>query len=300
MHPVVLALARLTRPANLPTAAADILAGAAIAGIIPAAIQSLPIAATDAYSLLFLVLASVFLYAGGVTLNDVFDAELDKTERPERPIPSGVISIRSAATFGGLLLLAGVIMGFLSSNASGIIACILAVSILLYDSFSKKFGFLGPLNMGICRGLNLVLGMSVLGEINWFWYAIIPLVYIFAITMISRGEVHGSNKRHIVLAAILYICVIISILTIVLLSSANNYTGVLYLLFFSIVIFRPLTKAYTVNSPENIKKAVVAGVLSLIIMDASLAVVFSGWWYGLLVLLLLPLSVWLSRIFAVT
>lgn len=300
MHPVILALARLTRPANLPTAAADILAGAAIAGIIPAAMQSLPIAVTDTYNLLFLVLASVFLYAGGVTLNDVFDADLDKTERPERPIPSGVISIRLAAVFGGLLLLAGIIMAFLSSNASGIIACILAGSILLYDAFSKKFGFLGPLNMGICRGLNLVLGMSVLGEINWFWYAIIPLVYIFAITMISRGEVHGSNKRHIVLAAILYICVIISILTIVLLSSANNYTGILYLLFFSIVIFRPLTKAYTVNSPENIKKAVVAGVLSLIIMDASLAVAFSGWWYGLLVILLLPLSVWLSRIFAVT
>lgn len=300
MHPVILAYVRLTRPANLPTAAADILAGVAVAGIIPGTLDALPIAPENTYNLIYLVVASVFLYAGGVTLNDVFDYELDKIERPERPIPMGVVSKNSAAAFGGLLLSAGIVMAFLTSEASGIIAGILAVSILLYDAVSKKYDFLGPLNMGICRGLNLVLGMSVLGEINWLWYAIIPLVYIFAITMISRGEVHGGNKRHIVLAGILYFCVILSILTIVLLGSANNYALIPYLLFFSVVIFKPLSKAYLINSPENIKNAVIAGVLSLIILDASLAVAFSGWWYGLVVILLLPLSIWLSRIFAVT
>lgn len=295
-----MAYARLTRPANLPTAAGDILAGVAIAGIIPDSLDALPIATIHVYNILYLVLASVFLYAGGVTLNDVFDHELDRIERPERPIPMGVISKNSAAIFGSLLLLAGILMAFLCSNASGIIASILALSIWLYDAFSKKYDFLGPLNMGICRGLNLIMGMSVLGEINCLWYAIIPLVYIFAITMISRGEVHGANKRHIVLAGILYICVILSILTIVPFSSANKFTLILYMLFFSIVIFKPLSKAYVTNSPENIKKAVIAGVLSLIILDASLAAAFSGWWYGLLVILLLPLSIWLSRIFAVT
>jgi len=300
MNAVFLAYVRLTRPANLPTAAADILAGVAIAGCIPGTFEALPIPVTNTYSLLYLVLASVLLYAGGVTLNDVFDYELDKIERPERPIPMGIVSKKSAAAFGGLLLLAGSIIAFFSSTTSGFIAVILAICILLYDAFSKKYDFLGPLNMGICRGLNLVLGMSVLGEINSFWYAIVPLVYIFAITMISRGEVHGANKRHIVLAGILYICVILAILTIVQLSSANNYTLVPYLLFFSVVIFKPLSKAYRINTPENIKKAVIAGVLSLIILDASLAAAFSGWWYGLLVILLLPLSIWLSRIFAVT
>ena len=300
MNPVILAYARLTRPANLPTAAADILAGVAIVGIIPQDFHALPIAATHTYNLIYLVLASVLLYAGGVVLNDVFDYELDKIERPERPLPRGIISRRAAATFGGLLLLGGIIMALISSNSGGIVAGLLAGSILAYDAFSKKYDFLGPLNMGICRGLNLALGMTVLGEINWLWYLLIPLVYIFAITMISRGEVHGANKRHLVLAGFLYICVILSILTIVLLSSANNYTLILYLLFFSIVIFRPLSKAYFNNSPENIKKAVIAGVLSLILMDATLAAVFSGWWYGLLVILLLPMSFGLSRIFAVT
>ena len=66
------------------------------------------------------------------------------------------------------------------------------------------------------------------------------------------------------------------------------------------MIYRPLIAAYKENSPQNIKKAVIAGVLSLIILDASVAVGFSQWWLGIAVLLLLPLSMLLSRLFAVT
>ena len=223
MKPIILGYAQLARPANLPTAAADILAGVAIAGIIPSKVNALPLESTILFSLLLLVAASICLYAGGVILNDVFDLEIDKIERPERPIPSGLISKSSAATFGLLMLLLGVIMAFFNTTTSGIVAVVLAVSIVLYDSFSKQYGFLGPLNMGICRGLNLILGMSVLGEIASPWYALIPLVYIFAITLISRGEVHGKNKKHIVWAGVLYILVIFAILTNVLVSLANLY-----------------------------------------------------------------------------
>ncbi|MEX0288271.1 MAG: UbiA-like protein EboC [Flavobacteriaceae bacterium] len=300
MNPVILGYAQLARPANLPTAAADILAGVAIAGIIPASVSELPLESGLSLKVLQLVFASIFLYAGGVILNDVFDRKIDKIERPERPIPSGLIPWSSAAIFGFAMLLLGILFAFFTNLKSGMIAVILAASIVLYDAFSKKYDFIGPLNMGVCRGLNLILGMSVLGIIPSALYALIPLVYIFAITMISRGEVHGNNKNHLLWAAVLYILVIFAVLTIVPISLANIYELVPYLLFFSVLIFRPLIRAYRVNSPENIKKAVIGGVLALILLDASLAVGFSSWWYGLLVVLLLPLSIWLSRIFAVT
>jgi len=86
MNLVLRGYLRLARPANLPTAAADIFAGAAIAGIIsysePISMSYMP--------LVYLVFSTIFLYAGGVALNDVFDYELDAVERPERPIPSGL------------------------------------------------------------------------------------------------------------------------------------------------------------------------------------------------------------------
>src|SRR5690606_33216233 len=89
---------RLMRPANIITAIADILAGFAVSG---AAVQLLSPGNEESMNLwiplMWLILATIGLYGGGVVFNDVFDAELDKKERPERPIPSGRASVRSAS-----------------------------------------------------------------------------------------------------------------------------------------------------------------------------------------------------------
>ena len=300
MNPVFLGYARLARPANLPTAAADILAGAAVAGVISKIVQTNFESSSLVVDVLYLVLASVFLYAGGVILNDVFDLKIDKVERPERPIPSGLISSSSAAVYGAGTLLLGILLAFLVSSFSGFIATALAVAILLYDALAKKHGFFGPLCMGFCRGLNLILGMSVIGSLTYWFVALLPIVYIFAITLISRGEVHGKNKNHIVLAGILYAAVIFAVIYIAFVYTDSILITLLFLVLFAIIVFRPLIKAYIENSPQNIKGAVMAGVIALIVLDASMAVTFSTWWYGLLILGLLPISKGLSKLFAVT
>jgi 4-hydroxybenzoate polyprenyltransferase len=154
--------------------------------------------------------------------------------------------------------------------------------------------------MGICRGLNLLLGISILGDFTNWAYFIFPVIYIAAITLISRGEVHGDNKSHIVFAGGLYGIVILGIVVLFSTSGLNVLQAIPFLLLFAYLIFRPLLRAYGENSPKNIKKAVMAGVISIIVLDATLAVGFSHWWVGLITLLLLPLSIYLSKLFAVT
>ncbi|MCG2461855.1 UbiA-like protein EboC [Flavobacteriaceae bacterium F89] len=293
------AYAQLARPANLPTAAADILAGAAIAGTFILNDQG-KMGELQIDSLLLLVASSLFLYAAGVILNDVFDFKLDQIERPERPIPSGMVSLRSAAIYGAILLLLGILLAFLVNSLSGIVALLLAVSILFYDAIAKQHSIFGPLNMGVCRGLNLLLGISILGTLPYWWFAFVPIVYIASITLISRGEVHGNNKKHIIFAAVLYAVVILLVLGLLYLGDRNLGRVLPFLAIFAIAVFLPLFKAYRENSPENIKKAVVAGVLSVILLDSAIAVGFSHWWIGVLMILLLPLSLGLSRLFAVT
>ncbi len=296
MNAVLKGYLRLARPANLPTAAADIFAGVAIAGIF----ESQELSNALLISVGVLVLASVCMYAGGVVLNDVFDFKLDQLERPERPIPSGLISRRSATIFGVLLLLLGVVLACYVRPICGLVGVILATLIVSYDGFSKKYDFLGPFNMGLCRSANLLLGITILGTFNGWEYAFIPLLYIYAITMISRGEVHGNNKKHLIWAGVLYALVIFGVLGIHMYSSGSYLESIPFLGLFVFLIYRPLLNAYKANTPGNIKKAVIAGVLSLIVLDASIAVGFSFWWYGLLILLLLPLSMLLSKLFAVT
>lgn len=296
MRLAITGLIRLARPANLPTAMADVLAGLAIAGWFGT--SALPYAQWT--PVLFLVVASAALYAGGVVLNDVFDIAIDRLERPERPIPSGMVSKKTAAVFGLMLLITGILLAYLVKPLSGLVAALLAGSILLYDGYTKKFSLLGPLNMGVCRGLNLFLGLSVLGSLSAWWYALIPLVYIFAITLISRGEVHGDNKKHIIWAAILYALVIFIVLYIIMVQLVNVVVSLIFLCLFGFLVYKPLINAYRINSAPNIKKAVMAGVLSVIVLDATLAVPFTNIWYGLLILLLWPLSRGLAKIFAVT
>lgn len=299
MNQKLLGYARLARPANLPTAAADILAGVAVAGIVSKTDKEIFLT-VPGVDIVYLVFASVCLYAGGVILNDVFDHKIDTVERPERPIPSGLIPLKSAAIYAGVILFMGIVLAFLVHSVSGWVAIALAASIVLYDAIAKKYDFFGPLSMGICRGLNLLLGMSILGAISLWWIAAIPIVYIFAITLISRGEVHGENQNHIVLAGVLYATVIFAVLSLAFLYTDSLVFPLLFLVLFSVLVFRPLIKAHSENSPQNIKKAVMAGVLSLVVLDASIAVSFSTWWYGLLILALLPISKALSKLFAVT
>jgi 4-hydroxybenzoate polyprenyltransferase len=285
------------RPANIVTSVADVLAGIAISGYL----ANEDFSATYSPSILLLSLSTIGLFGGGVVFNDVFDAELDKIERPERPIPSGLISKREASLLGIILFSIGVIAAASVSMLSGLIAVSIIIAALVYDKWSKHNGFAGPFNMGLCRGLNLLLGISiVITAISAWWFvAIIPIIYIAAITMISRGEVHGGSKSALYSAALFYCIVIAAIL---FLSTGRDmiWWAAIFLIPFVWMIFYTLIKAIRLPSPQNIGKAVRAGVIALIVMDASMAAAFGATVLAFLIILLLPVSLWLAKIFAVT
>lgn len=291
---------RLMRPANIVTAISDILAGIAIAGYFTdnatGEIQLLPV--------VLLALSTIGLYGGGVVFNDVFDAELDKIERPERPIPSGLVAKREAALLGNALLLMGIIAAFFVHTSfvpSALIALLTAIAALIYDKWGKHYPLLGPLNMGACRGLNLLLGISIIPAALYQYWAVslVPVLYIAAITMISRGEVHGGKKGTLYAAALLYLLVIVAILLV----SYTNKTALfssIFLVLFGVMIYMPLKKAIQNPKGSLIGKAVKAGVLALILMNAAWAAAFGILSLALFIVLLLPLSIWMAKAFAVT
>lgn len=285
------------RPANIVTSVSDVLAGIAISGFLINANFS----SDDIFPAILLCISTIGLYGGGVVFNDVFDAALDKIERPERPIPKGTVTITEAAILGSALLLAGIITAAFVSKLSCLLAVSIAIAALIYNKWSKHHVWAGPLNMGLCRGLNLLLGISVVVSSisEWWFLAIVPVIYIAAITMISRGEVHGGSKRTLYVAGLLYCIVIAAIL---LLSHAKGmlWWTIIFLLPFAWMIFTALIKAIRTPAPQNIGKAVKAGVIALILMNAAWAAAFGMTGLAFLIILLLPLSLWLARIFAVT
>ena len=298
----LLAFARLARPANIVTAWADVLAGAALVGVsISLAGQVTPGVAVQNVG--WLLLATTGLYGGGVVFNDVFDAKLDAIERPERPIPSGVVSVLDASMFGIFLFIGGIAAAWQSSWESGLLAVLIAFAALLYDKFSKHQTLWGPVNMGMCRGMNLLLGASVVPSImaEVAPLCVLPILFIGAITLISQGEVHGGTSAKGWQAVGLLGLVILLMLILPL--TGYSYIllyGVVFIFFFVWLVLPPFVKAARNPGPHMIRKAVKAGILGLIPLNAAIASGFAGWEYGLLIVLLLPISIGLGKMFAVT
>lgn len=294
------------RPANIVTAFADILAGFAIGfGYFHDSNFHDPnflFHANEIHTLIWLLTATFGLYGGGVVFNDYFDAELDKIERPERPIPSGMASKTGAMILGLTLLFIGFISAFQVNYYSFIIALSIGVLAIVYDKFSKHHTFAGPFNMGLCRAGNLLLGLSALPmALESLWLVgIIPIVFVAAITFISQGEVKGGKTGNLWLGLVFYLLVFgVFLFLFNLLNTKLLYSWPFLALLIYLALV-PLVKAIKLKQPADIRKAVKAGVLSLVVLNATLAAAFNNWQAGLLILVLLPVSMGLARVFAVT
>jgi 4-hydroxybenzoate polyprenyltransferase len=163
----------------------------------------------------FAVLATIsaLLYLAGMVLNDVFDADADARERPARPIPSGRVSRRRASILGWSLLVLGVLLAIHFSDHTHlwritIVAVVLASCIVLYNAALKKT-VVGPIAMGACRMLNVLLGMSLAAEVSapdvarpWStteWAIAVGIgTYVAGVTRIAQFEAHSIAVRNAV------------------------------------------------------------------------------------------------------
>ena len=284
------------RPANIVTAVSDVLAGTAIALLfVPEG------AALEWPALLVLMVATIGLYGGGVVFNDVFDAALDAVERPERPIPSGKVSIGRATKLAIVLFIVGIAAAGVLGTWPAVLAVSIALMCLVYDKWAKHHPLAGPLAMGLCRGLNLALGISysleALGQV-WF-LAFVPVIYIAAVTTISRGEVHGGQRPPLFLSALLYGVVVACIVAFGL-HYQSSVLAIAMVLPFVAFVFPPLVSAIRTLRADDVRKSVKHGVIGLIFMNAAWTAAAGMWGLTLATLLLFPLSIWLAKLFAVT
>ncbi len=273
---------QLVRLPNLFTAAADPLAGwLLIGGSLGSVAGWGP-----------LVAAGVATYAAGMILNDVFDYEVDRLERPGRPLPSGRVSRRLAAVAGLALLAAGPALAAMAGGNALLVASALAACVLAYDAGLKRT-VLGPEFMGACRALNLLLGMSadprLGGPAGWLAASAFGL-FVCGITWISRDEASAGvaeGRRAGVLAGML----VQDLALLGLLAAATQWLpfpradpsrpvlpleGWLVLLLAAWAVNRADARAVKDPTPGRIQAAVKAGVLGLIWLDVGLVASVRG------------------------
>ncbi len=106
------------------------------------------------------VLASLAFYAAGLAMNDLADFAEDQRDRPKRPLPSGAIARNTAWFVTVNLTLFGLALCYLSGPAALLMGIGTVLGVVLYNFLTKKIPILGALNMGVCRGLSLLIGAA--------------------------------------------------------------------------------------------------------------------------------------------
>jgi 4-hydroxybenzoate polyprenyltransferase len=217
----LLAWMQLMRLPNVFTAAADVTMGFFF---VAGSLQPIPV-------YLCVLGASCLLYTSGMVLNDLFDLADDRQKRPERPLPSGRVSVKAAAVVGFGMLALGMLLGWITfplapEGASlawrgGAVATALATCVLLYDGVLKHT-FVGPFAMGACRFLNVLLGMSMAmaaaggtGNVPIVWLGFDKAqllvaggigIYITGVTVFARREEGQSNRIVLIGGTVMMLC----------------------------------------------------------------------------------------------
>jgi len=178
---------RLGRVSNLPTVWTNVLAGVVLTGV-----------SVAPGPLTFLALALSLFYIGGMYLNDAFDRAIDARERPERPIPSGLVRATTVFATGYGLLVAGLAALAVEAAWAGqgkywpaiLSGLALGGLIVFYDARHKGNPW-SPLLMGLCRVLVYAtaafavaghLGVPVLAG------AAVLLSYLIGLTYVAQQE----------------------------------------------------------------------------------------------------------------
>lgn len=271
---------------------------------------------------ILILLSGVALYWAGMILNDVFDIDRDREERPTRPIAAGDVSLSAAKTAGWGLLVVGIALAFASGYfpsdtvastwLPGAVAVALAVMIVGYDGPLKKT-LLAPAAMGSCRVLSFLLGaapcLPLPGSDVLFPQYLLGIaagfgIYIMGITTMARREAVGGRSPNL-LTGYLVTMVGLGLLAFAPSMTKGEFQWWMnpdrqFPLLIGLIACPMLLRGLRLQvepTPTNIQNAIRAGILSIIPLAASFAFLGAGRMWGLIVFaLIIPAIILAARL----
>ena len=258
------------------------------------------------------MVTSSLLYMAGIVFNDYFDIEIDKKERPTRPLPSGNVSKRKAVTIAISSMIAANIISLVISWMSFVFAVILTAIIIAYDSRLKHKTISGPISTSFARFVNVILGASPVFPVlilsresitMLLFIAAMLFLYILSISILSKKEIGAKATRRNIVFSIAIVFVVITSIAIVCLIGIFQTVAFVNLALFSavmIITFIPILRRHASLTPVYIQNSIRNMIISIIILDSAFVSGIIGLQYGLATLLLIIPSILLARKFYTT
>jgi len=187
----------ITRPHNLAVAALTILVGWVVAG-----------GGSPTTALVVAVAMGTLVTAAGNVVNDYFDAEIDRINKPRRPIPSGRLTRRASWRY--YWLLSAIAAAVALAGGAGVAACavIWTACLYAYSAWLKTRLLLGNLMVSAVSASGFVLGAWLAGDVRAaFVPALLGFLFVMGREIVkdvedARGDgAHGASTLALQLGA---------------------------------------------------------------------------------------------------
>ena len=114
--------------------------------------------------LLLAALSGTLIAAAANAVNDVYDLAIDRVNKPERPLPSGMVSPALAHIYAIILFIVGIGLGSFIHWKGFTIAIMTSILLYLYSSHLKRTVLWGNLTVAFVSGLAFVYGGLAVGR----------------------------------------------------------------------------------------------------------------------------------------
>jgi geranylgeranylglycerol-phosphate geranylgeranyltransferase len=164
---LILATLQLLRPLNLVLSLVGVAVGAVLAAGWEAAMTE------HASFVVIAMLSAAAIGSAANAVNDAFDVEIDRVNRPDRPIPSGRVSGATARLtwyFGASL---GIGLSLFLTPLHVGIAVFSVIAVFFYSSRLKRYGFLGNVVVSLVVSTSLIYGGLATGPAGIAWVGFI-------------------------------------------------------------------------------------------------------------------------------
>ncbi len=155
--------------------------------------------------LLLACISGALATAGANAINDFFDLEIDRINKPFRPLPSGSIQPRQAAVFAGISFSGALLAAFYINLMAVVVASVSTLFLYWYSARLKRTVLWGNLTVSFITGLAFVYGGIAVGRVE---YALIPAGFAFFMHFgreivkdmedVSGDQAHGARTLPVV------------------------------------------------------------------------------------------------------
>ncbi|MEM2141788.1 MAG: geranylgeranylglycerol-phosphate geranylgeranyltransferase [Candidatus Thorarchaeota archaeon] len=196
------ALLSIIRPQNCIIGGLTVIAGIAIAYV------QAPVGAIESYTHVFLYgyLTYFFVAAGGNIVNDIFDIEVDKINRPHRALPSGRMTVREAWAYVGFNSVLGVFFAWLNGFYGTLLVILFLGVGYVYAAKVKTLGIAGNFMVAFSFAFGVIYGSFIYAEMissfvipvpTWLFFVTAFMILQARETIKGAEDVEGDRLRNV-------------------------------------------------------------------------------------------------------